>query len=82
MSLATELSHATTNQNHSIGRLAGWIAVQLERRRTIRSLSSCRQRELHDVGIIAQDIINLKNSSGIEAVDELCGNAEIRSGNW
>jgi len=82
MSLATELSHATTNQNHSIGRLAGWIAVQLERRRTIRSLSSCRQSELHDVGIIAQDIINLKHSAGADGVDELCKTSRIRSGNW
>ena len=82
MSLATDLSHATTNRNQFIARLSGWIVAQLNRRRTIRSLSACRQSELHDVGIITQDIIDLKHSGGADGVGELCRNAEIRSGNW
>lgn len=82
MSLATELSHAATHRNESISRLAGWIAAQLDRRRTIRSLSACRQSELHDVGIIAQDIIDLKHSGGADGLDELRKTSRIRSGNW
>jgi uncharacterized protein YjiS (DUF1127 family) len=82
MTLATEFSRAATNRNNFLARLAGWITVQLDRQKTIRSLSACRKRELHDVGIIAQDIVNLKSNSGLQAIDEMCRNAGIRSGNW
>lgn len=82
MSLATEFSQAATTQNKYFASLAGWIAAQLSRQKTIRSLSACRKSELRDVGIITQDIMNLKSNSGISGVDELCRNAGIRSGNW
>jgi len=82
MSLATELSHTKTRQDQFMFRLAGWLAVRLDHRRTIRALSECREKELHDVGIIAQDIMNLKSNSGVDASDELCRNARVRSGNW
>lgn len=82
MSLATELSHAATHENQFIRRLAGWIEAQLERRRTIRSLNACRKNELHDVGIIVQDIIDLKHNGGTDGLDELCKNSRTRSGNW
>jgi uncharacterized protein YjiS (DUF1127 family) len=82
MTLATELSHAVTNRSNFLARLAGWIAAQLDRQKTIQSLSACRKRELQDVGIIAQDIVNLKSKSGIDAIDEVRKNAGIRSGNW
>ena len=82
MSLATEISRAATNRNNFLARLAGWIAAQIARQKTIRSLSACRKSELRDVGIIAQDIENLKSNSGLQAIDEMCRNAGIRSGNW
>jgi uncharacterized protein YjiS (DUF1127 family) len=82
MSHATELHNATTSQNQFLGRLAGWIAAELDRRRTIRALGACRQSELHDVGITAQDIVALTHCRGAEGVDELCRNVGIRSGNW
>lgn len=82
MSLATELSQVATHPLLSLRRLTGWITDHLERRRTIQSLGACRQSELHDVGIITQDVINLKHCRGAKSVDDLCRNAGLRSGNW
>ena len=63
MSLATEISHEAAIQNKHLARLAGWIAAQIARQKTIRSLSACRKSELRDVGIITQDIIDLRNTA-------------------
>lgn len=82
MSFATELPHAERTESQCLGRFSAWISAQLDRRRTIRSLTKCRECELQDVGITAQDIMNLTHNNGIDAVDEIRKNACMRSGNW
>ena len=82
MSLATEISHEAAIQNKHLARLAGWIAAQIARQKTIRSVSACRKSELRDVGITTQDIMNLRYDNEKGALEQLRRSARARSGNW
>lgn len=82
MPLAMHNSLTSTRRNSLFCTFSAWIASNLERHRTIRTLKACSQRDLRDVGIIANDILDLERSSAADAVDTLCRKAKLRAGNW
>ena len=82
MSVTTHRTHSETRVHAFLLTLRDQFLAYLEWHRTIRALEACSQRELQDVGIIPQDIANLKHTNPADAFDELSVKSRMRAGNW
>jgi uncharacterized protein YjiS (DUF1127 family) len=53
-----------------------------ERRHTIQALKSCSSRNLRDVGMIPQDIVELQHAASPDAAGALSATSKQRAANW
>ena len=82
MSITMYKPRNETSTLRVFGTLRNQFSAYLGRRRTIRLLKACNQRDLQDVGIIPQDIFEIEYFASPNAMDDLSSKARLRARNW